>query len=184
MGQYHLIANLSRTEYVDPRAFEEGQKLTEFGFGGLTMAGFAALLSSSNNRGFGDLWSEQRSSAASDDDPEGWLAENGVSPEGFTRHVLGRWAGDRIAIIGDYWKPDDVADWGDGGQGGVWSDPTGWINVSWWSLVAVGLDPGTRPDAARLLSYAATQNADDTVTTQRCYAPRVSLPFAAALEAA
>lgn len=32
MGQYHLIANLDRREYLNPLKFGDGLKLREFGF--------------------------------------------------------------------------------------------------------------------------------------------------------
>jgi hypothetical protein len=77
MGQYYMIMNLDKKEYIDPHAFGDGLKLLEFGSSGDgAMCGLAILLADGNNRGGGDLHS---------DDP-----------------VIGSWAGDRIVIGGDY----------------------------------------------------------------------------------
>jgi hypothetical protein len=82
MGQYHVIANLDKKEFIDPHAFGNGVKLMEFSMDGRsTMTGLAVLLASSNGMGGGDL--HLPSDSAFDDVP-------------------GRWAGDRIVIAGDY----------------------------------------------------------------------------------
>jgi len=177
MGQYHLIANLTAMEYIDPRAFGDGPKLTEFGFSGVgAMAGFAALLSTSNNRGFGDLWTDDRGSNYPGHDPAAWLAENKHYPARFDRHVLGRWAGDRVAIVGDYWEADDLADWGDGGPGGYWAAPAGWVNVSRVALIAIGLDVESRDEARRLIAVA-DEEAQLEINDRDCRAPVVDLPL-------
>lgn len=77
MGQYYRIANLDKKEHLDPHKFDEGAKLMEFGCSGRGMlTGLAVLLATSNGKGGGDL-------RTSSDLP-------------------GRWAGDRIAVVGDY----------------------------------------------------------------------------------
>lgn len=87
MGQYYVIANITKHEFIDPYAFGSGVKLMEFGMDGQSaMSGLAVLLASSNGMGGGDLHLPVTSK--------------------FT-HVPGRWAGDRIVIAGDY---DDVPD--------------------------------------------------------------------------
>lgn len=187
MGQRHLIANLTRTEYLDPRAFEDEREITGFGFRGVTMAGLTTLISSANNRAYGDLWSKRPRPGDGElavGDPAQWLEENGVEPAMFTEHVLGRWAGDRIAIVGDYWQPDDLADWGDGGAGGVWNSPAGWINLSWWAILGIGLCRDYRSVACDLLACAERQNDDASISERHCFAPRVALPFADGLEVA
>lgn len=83
MGQYYVIVNLDKKEFLDPHLFGDGAKLLEFGLGGLTMAGLAVLLATSNGMGGGDLDLEEA------DDPE-------------ILSVPGRWAGYRIAVVGDY----------------------------------------------------------------------------------
>jgi len=82
VGQYYVIVNLDKREYLDPHAFGNGMKLLEFGVDGTSvMTGLAILLASSNGQGGGDLHV-----------PEGSEWED----------VPGRWAGDRIVVAGDY----------------------------------------------------------------------------------
>lgn len=77
MGQYYLICNLDKRQYLCPHSFGDGAKLMEFGGSGSgTMLGLAVLLSSGNGRGGGDLSA--------------------------TDSLIGSWAGDRIVIVGDY----------------------------------------------------------------------------------
>ncbi len=86
MGQYHIVLNLTRKEFLYPHKFGDGLKLLEFGMSRSgTMTGLAVLLAGSNGRGGGDL------------DPA-----PGLGP------VVGRWAGDTIAIVGDYYENGDV----------------------------------------------------------------------------
>jgi len=77
MGQYYLVVNLTKREYLNPRKFGDGAKLLEFGSSAVgTMCGLAILLADGNNRGGGDLRSENP--------------------------IIGSWAGDKIVIAGDY----------------------------------------------------------------------------------
>jgi hypothetical protein len=77
MGQYYHIVNLTKKQFIHPHKFGDGLKLLEFGSSGSgTMLGLAVLLANSNNRGGGDLRSENP--------------------------IVGSWAGDRIVIAGDY----------------------------------------------------------------------------------
>jgi hypothetical protein len=77
MGQYYLIVNAKKRQYLHPHKFQDGLKLMEFGASGSgTMMALAALLADGNGRGSGDLRSE--------------------SP------LIGSWAGDPIVITGDY----------------------------------------------------------------------------------
>lgn len=77
MGQYYKIVNLDKKQFLHPHAFGDGLKLLEFGSSGSgTMCGLAILLAHGNNRGGGDLRSENP--------------------------IVGSWAGDRIVITGDY----------------------------------------------------------------------------------
>ncbi|RLF36595.1 MAG: hypothetical protein DRM99_02340 [Thermoplasmata archaeon] len=81
MGQYYIIVNLDKKEYIHPHKFGDGLKLLEFGCSANgTMTALAILLADGNGRGGGDLFDE-----------------NGNSPA-----IVGRWAGDRIVIAGDY----------------------------------------------------------------------------------
>ena len=77
MGQYYRIVNLDKKEYISPHLFGDGAKLMEFGCSSNgMMTGLAILLADGNNRGGGDLYSEDA--------------------------IIGSWAGDRIVITGDY----------------------------------------------------------------------------------
>jgi hypothetical protein len=85
MGQYHYVVNLDKKEFLHPHKFNDGLKIREFGCSSDgTMTGLALLLSNSGNgRGGGDF------------------------NHGESLDWLGRWAGDRIVIAGDYAKPGD-----------------------------------------------------------------------------
>lgn len=88
MGQYHYVINIDRHEYLDPYALGDGMKLMEqaMSIGG-TMTGLCLLLAASNGRGGGDL----------------------RLPEGHPHAALvGSWAGNRIAIVGDYAEDADL----------------------------------------------------------------------------
>lgn len=77
MGQYYKVCNLDKEQYLDPHDCGDGAKLMEFaGSPDGMMRALAVLLVSGNNRGGGDLRSN---------DP-----------------IIGSWAGDRIVIAGDY----------------------------------------------------------------------------------
>src|SRR5687767_2122060 len=82
MGQYHLPVNLDKREYLHPHKFGDGLKLLEFAAapGPGTLTGLSVLLACSHGRGGGDLPGEKSE----------WT---------------GRWAGDRIIILGDYAEP-------------------------------------------------------------------------------
>ena len=77
MGQYYLVVNLDKRQYLHPHDCLDGMKLMEFAGGNCgTMACLVVLLADGNGRGGGDLDS---------DDP-----------------LIGSWAGDRIVVAGDY----------------------------------------------------------------------------------
>ena len=92
MGQYHLVVNLDKKEYLHPHHLGDGFKLMEFGNNACgTMTGLAILLAVSNGRGGGDLH-----------------ASNLLS----VQDRIGSWGGDRIAIVGDYAEDTDLdASW-------------------------------------------------------------------------
>lgn len=109
MGQYYKVMNLAKREYIKPHAFGDGAKLMEFGSsGGGTMLGLTILLASSNGLGGGDL---------------GGALEN----------IDGRWAGDPIAIIGDYCESNLY-------------DAEGWTDISYNVLSALLQDKYLRGD--------------------------------------
>lgn len=85
MGQYHIPVNLTKREFLDPHGLGDGLKLREQidgPLGGIPAA-LVVLLAASNGRGGGDL----------PGDP-----------------IVGRWAGDQIAIVGDYAEDTDLPD--------------------------------------------------------------------------
>lgn len=77
MGQYFYILNLDKRQFLHPHCFGDGLKLLEFGSSANgTMTGLALLLRKSTEGGGGDYTG--------------------------THEIVGSWAGDRIAIVGDY----------------------------------------------------------------------------------
>lgn len=81
MGQYYIIANLDKREYLKPHDFNEGAKLLEFIYSeNSIMTGLGLLLAQCNSSGGGDAQPHP---------------------------LLGSWAKDRIAIVGDYWEKED-----------------------------------------------------------------------------
>jgi hypothetical protein len=82
MGQYHYPVNLTKKQYLDPHKFNDGLKLREFGCSSNgTMTALCYLLASSIGRGGGDFQDGDHA---------------------------GTWAGDKIAIIGDYSEKGDI----------------------------------------------------------------------------
>ena len=82
MGQYYKLVNLTKREYIHPHALGAGLKLIEQ-VGTYPSIGSAllVLLACSNGRGGGDL------------------ADN---------PIIGKWAGDRLALVGDYAEDNDL----------------------------------------------------------------------------
>jgi hypothetical protein len=77
MGQYYKVVNTTKGQYLKPHTFGSGAKLMEFSSDGMSiMQGLAILLADGNNRGGGDLYS---------DNP-----------------LIGSWAGDSVIVTGDY----------------------------------------------------------------------------------
>ncbi len=77
MGQYYLVVNIDKKQFLDPHCCGDGLKLLEFGCSAHgTLTALAILLADGNGRGGGDLRS--------------------------TNPIIGTWAGDRIVVAGDY----------------------------------------------------------------------------------
>jgi len=74
MGQYYVIINLDKREYLHPHRFDDGMKAKEWLWSGDICRALSVLLIDGDGRGGGDV----------------------NSP------LCGRWAGDRIVIAGDY----------------------------------------------------------------------------------
>ena len=90
MGQYHLPVNIDKREYLYPHLFGAGLKMLEWGTGGGVTTALTVLLACSHNRGGGDLR----------------LAADIPIGQGDGR-ICGRWAGDRIIVLGDDTEPGD-----------------------------------------------------------------------------
>lgn len=81
MGQYWLPVNLDKREFIQPHRLGAGLKLWEQVASGMTGKALLVLTAAMpERRGGGDL----------EPDP-----------------IIGRWAGDRIVIVGDYAEPGD-----------------------------------------------------------------------------
>lgn len=104
MAQYYIVANLDKQEFLRPHFMGDGSKLMEFTCSSLgTMTGLGVLLATSSGKGSGDLSNV---------------------PEG--NAIVGRWAGDRIAIIGDYDdKPENKKIYDDAA-----AHANGWLDIS------------------------------------------------------
>lgn len=99
MGQYYVALNMDKGEFISPTALGGCRKATEIltTYPGLMSALAILLTSSPETRGGGDL------------DREGY---GHAHPEEYAKvaaQVIGRWAGDRVALIGDYAEPSDIA---------------------------------------------------------------------------
>jgi len=93
MGQYYYVVNLTKKEFLHPHKLGDGLKLQEqLNSTGGTMAALYLLLTCSNGRGGGDVFAP-----ATD-------AELTMRVE----EMVGRWAGDAIAIVGDYAEDADL----------------------------------------------------------------------------
>jgi len=96
MGQYHYTVNLDKHEFINPHKLGDGLKLAEqcgWSPGGTNDA-LHLLLAVSNGRGGGDFNSG----------PDEQAGEPGQPVEKY----IGRWGGDRIAVVGDYSEDGDL----------------------------------------------------------------------------
>lgn len=86
MGQYHYLINLDKKQFVHPHQIGNGLKLKEqVGWNYSTATALVMLLAASSRaggRGGGDF----------------------LAPH----PLMGAWAGDRIAFVGDYAEPEDI----------------------------------------------------------------------------
>jgi len=112
MGQYHVVVNWDKKEFINPHelglGLKQGEQLGSFR---ATMGDIIyLLLAISNGRGGGD-----------------------VPTEGI-EHLLGRWAGDRVFVAGDYATPDDIhiddAPEAYSAYNQVMNKDNGWTNLS------------------------------------------------------
>lgn len=94
MGQYHVPYNIDKREIINPHGLGLGIKQAEFLGGEWSVGDFLGLLLAGTHekRGGGDF------------------ATSHVSGN---EQVIGRWAGDRVVVIGDYAHPSDVPSLGE-----------------------------------------------------------------------
>lgn len=112
MGQYWIPVNLTKREYVMPHKLGTGLKLWEQlanqpGTGAALIVLTAAMPEA---RGGGDFDLESNWHG-----PERTFPEHNISPgpmpEDYpiiAKRTIGRWAGDRIALVGDYAEREDL----------------------------------------------------------------------------
>lgn len=113
MGQYFRLANLDKKEYVSPASLGLFSKAREQGCE--TGMAFLLLVGSGMGRGGGDF----NTPAAVTESNERMEAQKGVeeylmpdvariNASYMESVVLGRWAGDRVVFVGDYYEQGDV----------------------------------------------------------------------------
>lgn len=105
MGQYWYPISLTKREYLDPHKLGCGLKLweqvaTHTGTGTALIILCAAM---PEQRGGGDLDLDEEEGFAGD-----LKKAAGVSYAEVAKRTIGRWTGDRIALIGDYAERDDL----------------------------------------------------------------------------
>lgn len=114
MGQYWIPVNLDRREYISPHKLGAGLKLWErlASHPGTGAALIVLCAAEREVRGGGDLDLEKNWHG-----PERTFPEHNVTPgpmpddyPAIARAVIGRWAGDRIALVGDYAEAGDLAE--------------------------------------------------------------------------
>jgi hypothetical protein len=101
MGQYWIPVNLDKREFIHPHKLGDGLKLGEMIYNSGVGAGLVILTAAyRERRGGGDL-----------DLVENWHGPERTFPEPYpaiAQRTCGRWAGDRIAIVGDYATDSDL----------------------------------------------------------------------------
>ena len=107
MGQYWKVVSLSRKEWVDPHKLGCGLKLWEQlanhpGTGAALIVLCAAM---PEQRGSGDLDLDGQEEPLVKDLKE---AAGVVTYAQIAKRTIGRWAGDRIALVGDYTERGDL----------------------------------------------------------------------------
>ena len=111
MGQYHKLVNLDKQEVVHPHMLGLGLKQWEqTGFKGGTLADAIYLLTmTSVARGGGD-WEET--------------------------NISGRWAGDRVVVLGDYTEDSDLPSVPNAGN--LYAESEDWRDISARTAGALG----------------------------------------------
>lgn len=112
MGQYWYVVNLTKRECVNPHKLGAGLKLWEQlaahpGTGAALIVLCAAM---PQRRGGGDLDLDENWHGPEREFPQ-HSASPGPMPEDYqavAARTIGRWAGDRIALVGDYAEDTDL----------------------------------------------------------------------------
>lgn len=113
MGQYWLVVNLDKKEFINPHKLGAGLKLWEqlANYPG-TGAGLLILCAAMPEpRGGGDFDLDKNWHGPERKFPEHNITP-GPMPEDYpavAARTIGRWAGDRIALVGDYAEDGDLA---------------------------------------------------------------------------
>ena len=113
MGQYWMVVNLDKKEFVDPHKLGTGLKLWEQlanspGTGGALIILCAAMPEA---RGGGDFDLDKNWHGPERKDTPEFGCKPGPMPEEYAdiaHRTIGRWAGDRIALVGDYAENSDL----------------------------------------------------------------------------
>jgi len=113
MGQYWKAVNLDKKEYLNPHKLGCGLKLVEqvWNSPGTGTALIILCAAMPERRGGGDLDLSENWHGPERTFPEHNMGP-GPMPEGYqtiAHRTIGRWAGDRIALIGDYAEDGDLA---------------------------------------------------------------------------
>ena len=117
MGQYHHPVNLDKKEFINPHKLGSGLKQWEqLANTPGTGAALLVLLFSSNSRGGGDLDAETNWHGPDRVDFTKEGPDLSAEYKTIARAIVGRWAGDRLAIVGDYGEVGDLPDDLDGGE--------------------------------------------------------------------
>ena len=113
MGQYWLPVNLDKKEFVDPHKLGTGLKLWEqaAAYPGTGAALLILVAAMPEPRGGGDLdldknWHGVERTASAPGPTPGPMPE---AYQAIAKRTIGRWAGDRIALVGDYAEDSDLA---------------------------------------------------------------------------
>ena len=114
MGQYHSIFNLDKKEVIRPHGLGDGTKLVEW-WGSYPAMGLSLLLACTNGetgRGGGDWkpWVEGVSEylTAETYGADRMVDFDAEDAKAIASAIPGRWAGDRIAVVGDYMEEGDL----------------------------------------------------------------------------
>jgi hypothetical protein len=138
MAYKHRIANLDRREYLDARAFADfSGELATLNESDGAMWGLTLLLAAAGERaGHGDV--------------TGGSGLEPVEPSAHTCALLGlvgRWAGERIAIVSEDFSPATEAEYRVGEGDEMWaqmSEQEGWVDISEHVVELIELDEDSR----------------------------------------